>query len=171
MEELDNIQEESQPKRPTFLKVLCILTFIATGLSFLGIVPRLLTGPMSEDAIADTIIMFDKLSENMRELNFSSLAEFYEKSKLMTLDANDKFYLSNSVNLIMTLLGLISAIRMWQGYKIGFHLYIVYNLLALGSIYFYTPFEHVPTVIVIMNLLLSSLFIFLYSRNLHWLTK
>lgn len=171
MEEQNILAGENQPKRPTFLKVLCILTFVATGFTFLTVVPRLLMGPLSEDALANMVMLFDNFAENMREVNMYSLADFYEKTKLMTIDANQNFYLANSVNLIMTLLGLLAAIRMWQGYKIGFHLYIVYNLIALGGIYLYTPASHIPTAMVIINLLFSSLFIFLYSRNLNWMKK
>jgi|GEM_PF-6211965 len=46
-------QEEEQPKRPRGLQILCILTFISTGLGLLSGIGRLVSGPMSTEAIEE----------------------------------------------------------------------------------------------------------------------
>jgi hypothetical protein len=69
------------------------------------------------------------------------------------------------------LIGLLGALMMWQAKKLGFHLYIGYSLLAIIQIYFFVSPSDVPSFVVIWGLLMSVLFVFMYSRNLKWMTK
>ncbi len=48
MNEIDNEMIQQEEQRPTFLTVLCILTFITTGLSIFSAISSFLSGPLSD---------------------------------------------------------------------------------------------------------------------------
>ena len=97
------------------------------------------------------------------------LCALQEKIQRMSVEVNDNFYFVSAFGLILTILGLYSALKMWKGSKIGFHLYIIYNLLSIGGIYLYVTPANIPTVFVVFNVVLSGIFILMYLRNLKWL--
>jgi hypothetical protein len=69
------------------------------------------------------------------------------------------------------MLGCFSAVLMYKRNILGFHAYIIYSLLAAGSIYFFVSPANIPSVILITNLLISLVFVLLYARHLKWLRK
>jgi hypothetical protein len=169
MDTLDNIHNENAP-RPKFLTVLCILTFIATGMSLLtGIYNLLITGRQSEDAMLEAKVAMTQSINEMKDLGMTGFVELLEKIQRMSVEINDNYLFVASFGLILTALGLFSAFKMWNGSKIGFHLYIIYNLVSIGGLYLYVSPANVPGVFVIFNVVLSAAFIFMYSRNLKWM--
>ena len=158
-----------QPKRPKFLSVLCILTFISTGMDILSGFPKLLGGPMSAEQMDDQKVVMAKSIDQMRELDMESLAVMLEKLERMTEGLNAHFYASTSVALLVLMTGISAAILMWLGRKIGFHVYIAYSLISVLQVYLFVPPSDIPSIIIILNLLISGVFIFMYSRNLKWL--
>ena len=66
-------------------------------------------------------------------------------------------------------LGLFGVIFMMRRRKLGFHMYIVYSLLAIGGMLLYVSAENIHISLPIVNVIFSGLFIFLYSRTLHWM--
>ena len=129
------------------------------------------TGKQSEEAMLEMKVQYAEATSGLREAGMTSFVEFMQKLERMTIEINDNFYLAMVVSLITVAIGLFGALKMWQGFKLGFHLYIVYNLLAIGGIYTYVSAANVPSFIVIVNVILSGIFVFMYSRNLHWMTK
>ena len=89
----------------------------------------------------------------------SVIAGYYQES----------FYSFQLVQFLCIGCGLAGAIWMFKGKKIGFHLYIIYSLISLGSMYIFIPFSEVPSYSILFNGLFSGLFIWMYSRNLSWL--
>lgn len=168
MDTLDNINEENEP-RPRFLTVLCILTFISTGLSLVFGLFNLIKGRQSEEAMLDAKVALAQSTSQMREIGWTSFVDMMEKFERMSVEINANFYLAGTIGLITAGLGLYGALKMWKGFKIGFHSYIIYNLLAIGGIYLYVSPGNVPTIVVIINLILSGVFILMYSRNLKWM--
>lgn len=167
-EQLDSGERAS---RPGFLTVLCVLSFISLGLSGIGTLGSLMSGRQSEDAmLAQTVEMKSQIAE-LKEAGMNGLAELLEKINNMGVETNEHFYLATVLGVILVGLGLFAVIKMFKGFKQGFHLYIVYNLLAIISIYFYISPSNIPSFVIIFNVLLSGLFVFLYSRNLKWMTK
>jgi hypothetical protein len=169
MDTLDTINEENTP-RPKFLTVLCILTFISTGMSLVsGLYNLLFVGKQSQEAMLETkVAMAESISE-LKNLGMSSLVDMMEKIDRMSIEINDNFYLASMISLVTVGIGLFGAFKMWNGFKIGFHLYIVYNLLIVGAIYLYVSPGNIPTFVVIFNVFFSALFVFMYSRNLKWM--
>ena len=114
------------------------------------------------------VAMSESINE-MRDMGMTSFVDLMEKIQRMSVEVNDNFYFAGIFGLVLTVIGLYSAIRMWKGSKLGFHIYIVYNLLAIGGIYLYVSAANIPTVFVVFNVILSGIFILMYSRNLKWM--
>ena len=166
-EELDNIIE-SKP-RPGFLTVLCVLSFISTGFGLVSGLFNVFSGPSSSEEMLQAKVELAKKASEMKSMNMQTLADIMNKLSLMTEEINDNFYLASIISLIIVIVGLYGVFLMWKGIKQGFHFYIVYCLLTIASIYIYVSPSNIPSFVVIINLLLSGLFILMYSRNLKWM--
>jgi hypothetical protein len=165
----ETLENTEHPKRPTFLKVLCILTFISTGLAAIGVLIQLMSGKMSPEQLEAFKVKNAEQIALFNEWGWDFLVELTEQSEPMMMDVQANFYLVVAIGAITTFLGLFGALQMWKGRKIGFHLYIVYNLISISSVYTYTSPANVPMESLIIGLIISGGFIFMYSRNLHWL--
>ena len=132
---------ETKPQRPTLLTVLCILTFIGSGMNlFSGLV------------IAGFYDVFVAVAQ-----------EFAEKFKIpgidLLLETKPLFFLVTAIFYAGSLAGAILMMRLK---KIGFHVYTIFQiLLILAPMYF----MHLPTP-GIPELFFSGLFVLLYSTNL-----
>lgn len=137
---------EQQPIRPELLTVLCILTFIGSGMSFLANGFMYLT--IDQWQLAYQEGMFDMFEG---QLEMDALE--------MLLNVNPLFYLIQAVLYCFSVFG---AFRMWQLKKIGFHIYTTAQILLLiiSKVFLLSqPFPLIP-------LLLASTFVLLYARNL-----
>lgn len=129
-------------KRPQLLSILCVLTFISTGL---GIFTSILT-PMISDYLVEFITSMPGYEQNLTE------------EGLIILKAGWGYYL---VSLVLISLSLFGAIKMWKLKRIGFHFYTIANLLlfCLPSIFLSMDFN-------LIGLVLPGLFIGLYALHL-----
>jgi len=165
--EIEN-QNESI-KRPTFLVVLSVFSLISISSGLLTSILGLISGPM-EDYQVDEII-----GQNMAGVTqLQEMGEVYWSDitlKILNLVkyTNENFYLDRLINLGAYAIGLSGVIFMLKGKKLGFHLYIVYNLIALISIYASAPASEIPSFYFILFGIISSVFIFMYSRNLKFM--
>ncbi|NOX84674.1 MAG: hypothetical protein GXO86_01720 [Chlorobi bacterium] len=146
----NNLQhQESNTQRPAMLTVLCILTFIGSGLS----------------AFANLLLFF--YYEPIKKIFESGQVDFKEGSLEMEsfkllMGITPDFFLFQG---ILYLISLFGAIMMWNLNKTGFHLYAVAQILLLIIFEFYitgAPFPLIP-------LLFSIIFILLYFRNLRFM--
>lgn len=164
------IDSNEQPQKvPVFLRVLSVfsLIFIVPGL--LGNVAGLFSGPLAPEDI-DTYI-----ANNMDSVNrLYNLGEVYwaeTASKILNLIryTSNNFYMDRIINIGAYSIGLVGILYMLRGRKLGFHLYIIYNLITLVSIYASAPVSAVPPAYVISLGVFSLIFIFLYSINLKFM--
>jgi hypothetical protein len=164
------IENQNEPmKRPTFLVVLSVFSLISISSGLLSSILGLISGPM-EDYQIDEII-----GQNMADLTqLQEMGEVYWSEitlKILNLIkyTNANFYMDRIINLGAYAIGLNGVIFMLKGRKLGFHLYIVYNLIALVSIYASAPASEIPSFYFILFGIISSIFIFMYSRNLKFM--
>ena len=164
------IQEiEQQKKRPVFLKVLCILTYISTGYGILQGITQFLTGKMSDEEVEVASVQLSKSIGEMRDAGLDSFVHIFEQFQGLIHDSQEHFILVVMLSIATPVLGLLGALQMWQGKKLGFHLYIIYTLLSIGGIYLYATPANVPSLLITIGLIFGGAFVFMYSRNLHWL--
>ncbi len=164
--------EELQPKeekRPTLLTVLCILTFVSIGINMLTLLVQLVAGPSSEEEILAERVELSRAISQMQDAGMDGVAQMMEQFMAMTAQIQENFYFAMAISLVTYVVGFFGVLKMFQGEKIGFHLYIVYNLLSIGGIYLYVSPNNIPSMSIIFGLILSGAFIFMYSRNLSWL--
>lgn len=170
MEEMDQLAiEDSEKRRPRFLLVLCILSFVYIGWALISGVISLMAGPMNEEEVLTFRVELTKQMSEMRELGADGVALFFEKILHMVESTNASHYAFGASNLFILGIGLLGTIWMLRGRKLGFHFYIIYSLLASVHLYFFVSAAYVPTMLIVFNILISGLFIFMYSRNLHWM--
>ncbi|MBL4861901.1 MAG: hypothetical protein JKY09_02645 [Crocinitomicaceae bacterium] len=169
MSELIDPNVEENERRPQFLKVLCILSFISIGMNFIFSLGGLLTGPTTEEDMLDRKVESATSISELKDVGMYSMAELMAKLERMAIEVNDSFYFATLISLITIGIGLYGVLKMWAGAKIGFHLYIIYCLLSIGAVYLYVSPSNIPSMVVIFNLLLSGMFVLMYSRNLKWM--
>jgi hypothetical protein len=142
MEEQPILPPAGNPvSRPVLLTVLCILTFIGSGLNFFSSLVYFL--------------FFDTLKP-----------AFLEIAKGLKLQGMDLFMTARPVFFAFTaaiyLLAAAGAVLMWQLRKPGFHVYTVAQiLLIIAPMYFF----RLPGPSV-LDILLSGAFVLLYGSNL-----
>ena len=168
----DNLDYKSFKEKepiPTFLKVLCILSCIYMGFSLLSNIASISHGKFSDaEMLQEREIMAKEI------IKFEALDFEYGVTMTRQLIVLKEILNNNSLkvailSLIITFIGLFGVVKMQTGYKIGFHLYIIYSLLYAVQNYMFASIEYIPSLIVLFNLLISLIFIVMYSRNLKWL--
>jgi hypothetical protein len=139
----DNIQiPEKKPSRPQLLSILCVLTFIGSGLSAFS---YLVFGVYYTDMI------------RIMELYYAGAEEFN-----FLLNAPRDFFV---YSFILSAVSLLGAMFMWHLRKIGFHIYTVAQLISLVLPSLYFAGDANP----LLNIMLTALFVYLYARNLQYM--
>ena len=171
--DLDLVLEnaEQPTKAPTFLIVLVILTLINTGLALLGGVFSLVVGKPSEKEILASKVQMAKPIIELRKLEMDYFVDVFTKLEAINDAMYANFIMFNLLAVFIAGIGAASAFMMLKRMKLGFHAYIVYSFLSILSVYAFVAPVNVPSILILTNAIFSGLFVFLYSRNLKWLTK
>lgn len=172
-EYFSEMEHEKEPiqKRPVLLTVLAVLSFIVIGYGFLGLLTSMLAGQPSPEEIDKGYQQIIQSVSDLRDQNAVRLADFFEGLANMIAYEQQHFFSVMLLNAVTIITGFIGVLFMLRGRRLGFHFYIIYNLLSIGGVYLIVPFELVPTILLITSLFLSGLFVFLYSLNLKWMNK
>lgn len=149
----DNVPNELTPapnpvKRPTGLTLICILTFIFSGLSFVSslfysIYYNYLPGLINSSPFTKSIQGIEGMTEALKTLT----------------QANIWFFILNTLLYGISLGG---AILMFRLKKIGFHLYTVAQILLLITPLIYLAGYKTD----IANTFITGIFILIYATNL-----
>jgi hypothetical protein len=138
------LSSTEQPKRPVFLTVLCILTFVGSGMNLLSSL--------------FTAIAFDAIMPIMLEV-----------AKKMNLPGIEALEMTTPgfllVNALLYAGSVAGAILMMRLNKKGFHIYTIAQiLLIIFTMYFFSlSAPGLP------ELFFSGLFIFFYGTNLKYM--
>lgn len=138
-----NKNSNEQKKRPELLSVLCILTFIGSGL---GVISNLFV--LTSYSSIQELISAGNLTFPGIEIIFS-----VDKSYFLT-------------GFILSSISLFGAYNMWNLKKIGFHIYTIAQIFLLIVPYFYFHNFGFPY----FGLLITATFVFLYKSNLKFMT-
>ncbi|MGJ8661508.1 MAG: hypothetical protein ACSHXL_05695 [Bacteroidota bacterium] len=156
-------------QRPQMLLVLCILSWISIGFSFLTNLLALLRGPFSPEQMEESKANMLGLVKEIENSGMDSFADMFSKVQHMAEVYNANHYAFYTFSILIFAVGLYGVIQMFIGKKIGFHLYIIYSILAVVQVYFFLTPAEIPNSITIIGVIISALFIFLYSRTLNWM--
>ncbi len=105
-------------KRPDFLSVICILSFIGCGIAFLGGIYGI---------IQNTPENMAKNIEQVRAFN-PAMADQLEENMIAMQD-NVYMQISPYLNFVYLLLSFLGVLMMWKLNKKGFYLYLAGELL------------------------------------------
>jgi hypothetical protein len=146
MEELQaNPVQKNEPQRPSLLNILCILTFIGSGMNFI-----------SSLMIA---LFYDQFTIVAESINKS----FHLPGLEMILEGRSAFFATSALIYMGSLVG---AILMWKLKKTGFHIYTIFQfLLIISPMYFFHL--SIPS---FLDIILSGIFVILYGSNLKYMS-
>lgn len=127
-----------------------------------------MNGPLSEEALDAELA---NLYVSAADLQSSGIGEqFVRIIDTMIENAiyinNEAFLITNLSTLITLIVGAFSIFLMFKLRKIGFHLYIIYSILPIITMYIITPMEMILTFSVITTVFIGALFAVLYGVNL-----
>lgn len=153
-DELLDSGTEMQRKRPVFLLVLCILTFVGAGLGLLGAIFSVFTMSQTEEVYSQMNSFGTDIGIDFRES--------YKWTKI-----------ANYANLVGNALCLTGALFMFQLKKIGFYVYIPGQMLpligaylAMNSMFTGGLFAGIGMVSMVFNTMIAIAFIVMYGLNL-----
>jgi hypothetical protein len=153
-------------KPPRFLFVLIILTWCNTGLAIISSLFTLLIGKPSVEEIKQSKVVLATSMNQMLEIKMYYLASLMQKIQYLTDAMYANFIGFHLVSLSVAAIGSVAALFMFQGKRLGFHLYIVYSLVYLAQTYLFVNPAFVPTEMLVINAFFAFIFILMYSRNL-----
>ena len=176
MEELNEVSEgQVIEKRPKFLLVISILSFVNLGLSVLTSFFGAISGTPSSDELEAAKLQFansqDKLESlaQSEKVDMSYWSEILTKMEIMSDNMYANFSTYNTLILLVSIFALVAVYLMFTGKKLGFHFYIAYCFLYVIQSYFFTAPNDVPTFVIVLNILYGGIWVYLYSRNLKWM--
>jgi len=149
MEETTTTATNEAAKRPAFLTVLCILSFIAAGFAIIGYV-TVLTLMGAASAVASGL-------EGMEGMSAESSAMMSDAmSKVPSAGLTWAYLIVGFITVIISLFGVI---KMWKLQKLGYFLYVGASVVSMVMGMIYSGFG-------VMGVLFPILFIVLYGLNL-----
>ena len=114
-------------ERPTFLTILCILSFIGIGLGFLSNLFSLATAP-SEEMIIMQQEQLESLGDDLAEE--SGLGSWFTDILFSAGDMLEHTKTLALVGLVALLICLFGVLEMWKLRKRGYFIYSIGNLIS-----------------------------------------
>ena len=135
-------------KRPELLTILCILTFIGSGSSFM--------------ANGLLYLMIDQVKEIIgQQETFNFMGSEVDLSFILHI--KPIFFL---IQALLYAISIYGALKMFQLQKHGFHIYAIAQILLLITPKIFIPVLPFP----FFELMISTVFILLYSKNLKFMS-
>lgn len=165
----DVLQDYERPDvRPTFITVLCILTFIGSGWGVISESIKYSTANSQAEIISRVKEKASSdLQKNGRSDNRSQFAEKMVSSFNMTPENIKQGALSNAAAAVLCLAG---AFMMWRLKKTGFYLYLAGTLVGIISPFVIFGGSNFMAIIssVIIGFI-GLIFVILYGVNLRFM--
>ena len=176
MEELNDMNEgQVIEKRPKFLSVISILSFVHIGFTIVTSLYGIAGGKLSPEELEVAKLQFAESQEQLdtlaksEKVDMSYWSEILTKMEIMSDNMYANFSMYNSLILLVSIFALVAVYLMFTGKKLGFHFYIGYCFLYVVQSYFFTAPNDVPTFVIVLNILYGGIWVYLYSRNLKWM--
>lgn len=146
------------PKRPQFLTVLCILTYIGVGIGVIGSI----IGWWSMRAMSAMMDASSGMAEEMDLSAFPGMEEAMAQMKYINV--------TTAVGIIGSLICLVGALQMWKLKKIGYYIYVVGEVVPFIVSAVLMGGSAFGTMAIIMGAIIPITFIVLYTLNLKHLS-
>lgn len=164
-EELLDNKIELKERRGMTLTVLCVLSWIAIGLSFLGMIWNLIKGKKTEaELLEDKIEQLSAVPDGpAKEMTLNIMQEGFVADEL----ANQYFFELMAQNVLTLILGFFAVLLMFKLKKIGFYLYLLYCAIPIAvSIGVFGVSGFMSIIIIGVLSIISLVFVILYGYQL-----
>jgi hypothetical protein len=149
----ENVENQGAAKRPAFLTVLCILSFIAAGISIIGLAIGSAAKGVVESAGGTTDLSALEGMEGMEGLGAANQQALDQAAAAFS-------WPSMIGAILLTIIGLVGVIKMWKLQKQGYYIYT--GAAVVGLI--------LPVVLgagfSVFSLIITAAFVVMYGLNL-----
>lgn len=149
-------------KRSNGLIALCILSGIYIIFNLFSQIVELASGPLTDEEIREQKleIMSDQSDEVIEVMGA------YIEEMVATLERTQQYhYQITGANTLIYLLGAIGVWMLFRRQKMGFHLYLSYNILEIAAaLYFFGQFT-ISFYVTLFMAVISIVFIILYWQQ------
>ncbi len=154
------------PKRPTFLTVLCILSFIGGAWGVIGGIINMAAGNDSA-AVAEMSAEMDQAQAELGDDAASQIAgDMMNAAGDFAVKAAENAKSIGIANIVLSLLSLAGVWMMWNLKKTGFYVYTVATICGLAVPLIFLGVNLMSMLSVGIGGLFGVLFIILYGVNL-----
>lgn len=154
------------PKRPTFLTVLCILSFIGGAWGVIGGITNMAAGPASE-AVAEMNAGLEEAQADLGDDAASQMAgDMIDAAGELATKAAENARSIGISNIVLSLLSLFGVWMMWNLKKTGFYLYTLATIGGLAVPLIFLGVNLLSILSVGVGGLIGVVFIILYGMNL-----
>lgn len=155
----------NQKERPTFLTVLCILTWIGSGLVFIGQLFTLATAGLRKGI---TDLAEEGIDEAMMELEadssgMGSIISNFMGQGMQALENLTEIALIKMAGLALVIIG---AVIMWKLKKTGFYLFIGGKLVIIIGVFILMGGSGLAVMSIMGSLVVALAFGIMYGVNL-----
>lgn len=168
---LDEVTEEVNESRPMFLTVLCILTWIGSGIGVISSLFSILTYTRSMQRFEESGIKFEDLSNELENTPSSGEAgeEFARNVTKGMAEGMDSMLewasTINYINLGVSVLCILGAFLMWKLKRTGFFLYTAATIVSVAAPIALMGSNFLTLMSVAMGGFFGLIFIILYGVN------
>ncbi len=163
-------EEINKLQRPTFLFVLCILTFIGSGWNVLSNLFSLFTAGMMDSTLQ--MEQYSNIMENMENGATSAFMSGLFSSSMQLLQSTAVHAREiTALQLSLAVVSLLGAILMFQLRRLGFYLYAAAQILTLFILPYFAGFSLVVMIGLLWSGFITLIFIILYAVNLKYMVR
>ena len=155
------------PQRPTFLKVLCILTFIGSSYAIITSTYTYFNAKEIANEVVKAKSEINQDVQNKRKNKPQNDAFASKMVKNMSVMANpDNLRRSSLGSIIASVFCLIGAILMWRLNRKGFYLYVLGTIIGIIVPFYVFGNNFLTALSVGISALIGILFVIFYAMNL-----
>lgn len=168
--------ESTQPSRPTFLTVLCILTFLGSGYSLISNIGGYMSAGVSaktmkvvSSEMKSTTDSLATAADSTGKAKSNAGQEFAESivNSMSSMFTEENLKNSALIGIAAAALCLIGAILMWMLKKNGFYAYLAGTLLGIaGPIAVFGAGNFIAIIGTMIGGFIGLIFVVLYGVNL-----
>ncbi len=163
---------QSLKEAPGHLRFIAILSLMNIGYSLFANVLNFMNGPQSKEQVRKMKADIYAQATQAEEIGGTAtdwVVDMTDKMAKMVEYTNANFTLNAISSIVILIIGLVGVLFMLQRRIVGFHLYIIYSLAAVGQVYIIAPAGDVPTFMIGTNLLIAAMFVLMYARHHKWI--
>ena len=160
-------EQQNQFQRPTFLLVLCILTFIGSGWGTLSNLFSVFTAGLTNSSMQ--MEHYSSMLNGMDQGAGSAMLSDILSSTMASLQATFVHAKEIAViNLVLSVISLLGAILMFQLRRIGFYFYTA-QILMLFVLPYFAGFNFMVLAGMLFSAIFAVIFIVMYALNLKYM--